>query len=152
MYNKLILLFVFLFGTALFAQSFDNFAFSLGTSYADDKVANTHYSGTMVALDYNFSGNFVGGVKFFTLPTDFTAVNISYRTGDNVTFSVYTGADTASGTLFGLGLGYDFFVSKSSTYTSLGLYMDWIAGDTGSAYDLSSGGVLLIGLRAGMGH
>ncbi len=145
------LAFICISSLAVYAEGFDNFAFTLGTCYADDKVAAAHYSGTMVGLDYSFPGNFVGGVKFFSLPTDFMAVNVSYRTSQDITFSVYTGADTTSGTLFGLGLGYDFFVNNSSTFTSLGLYMDWMAGDAASAYDLTSGGVFLIGLRAGMG-
>ena len=149
---KRILLFIFFFITvSLGAESYNNFSFSLGTSYADDKVANTTYSGTMIGLDYMFSRNFIGGVKFFTLPTDFTVMNIGFRTNQDIVFSVYTGADTASSALFGIGIGYDFFVKKSSTFTSLGLYMDWIAGEVGSAYDITSQGVLLIGLRAGMG-
>ena len=139
--------------TIAYTQSYDNFVFTLGTSYVEDKVTPTSSSGTMFGLDYMFQNNFSGGVKFFTInPANFMAVNISYRTKQDVIFSVYTGADANKDTIFGMGLGYDFFVNKNSTFTSLGLYMDWIGGaPTTSSFNIEDGGVFMIGLRAGMG-
>ncbi|MBN2628669.1 MAG: hypothetical protein JXA95_18545 [Spirochaetales bacterium] len=80
-------------------------------------------------------------------------LNITATPVENVKVSMYTGNVNAGGMGFGLGLGYDFLVKKAALFTSMGLYIDWLANNTasGTAYSINDGGVIAIGLKAGFG-
>ncbi|MDC7223875.1 MAG: hypothetical protein PQJ60_09055, partial [Spirochaetales bacterium] len=100
-------------------------------------------------VQFQFDDNFSAG---FSFASDRSLLNVSLSPMDDVTVSMYTG-DVNSELGFGLGVGYDFLVKKSTIFSAMGVYLDWLANGTATAddYDIENGGVFCVGLKAKFG-
>ena len=80
-------------------------------------------------------------------------IRISIDVTENSNLSVLTGND-GTNMVFGAGFGYDFFTKKNKIFSSLGLYVDYLAtSGTGitAPYSIENGGIMLFGLKTTMG-
>ena len=135
----------------LYAESADYFTFTVGAGAGYDLVADDITTELIFGVDYIFNEMFTGGFKFLQLATtDVTAMNFSAEIIDNAAVSIYTGVDSGSNLAFGLGFSYDFLTRKDVIFSSMGLYIDWLAGDGGSLA-IADGGVILMGFRTKFG-
>lgn len=153
MTKKLLLVIVlFIIGlTGVFADSADYFTFTMGAGAGYDFVADDAVTEMVFGVDYIFNDMFTGGFKFFTLGANsVTAMNFSVEVIENATVSLYSGVDSGTDIVFGLGFGYDFLTKKDTVFSSMGLYIDWIAGN-GGFFDIMDGGSFLMGVRAKFG-
>lgn len=130
-------------------ESADYFSFSMGAGGGYDFVTDSVSGGIAFGLDYQFNDQFSGGFKFFQYGTDVTAVNITMYPVDSLSVSLYTGSD-GTDVVFGVGAGYDFFTKKDGLFSSMGVFIDWMAGVAG-AYNVADGGLLTFGMKTKFG-
>lgn len=136
-----------------FGASPDYFTFTMGAGGGYDITGGEISAGTVFGVDYSFNDQFTGGFKFFKYSAgDVAAVNITIHPAESLSVSVYSGTDTAAvpNVIFGAGVGFDFFSKKDGLFTSLGVFVDWLAGSGGN-YAVTSGGSLAFGLKTQFG-
>ena len=134
-----------------FAVSPDLFTFDIGAMgvYAVDGADDVGVSNPF-GLQFQFDDNISAGYSFVGATVN--VLNISVAPAENVELSIYTG-QVAGELGFGAGIGYDFLAKKDALFTSMGVYMMWLANNDndGDIYDLADGGAVSIGLKAGFG-
>jgi hypothetical protein len=127
------------------------FTFDIGAMgvYAVDGADDVDVANPF-GIQFQFDDNISAGYTFVGATVN--VLNISVAPAENVELSIYTGQ--VSGELgFGAGVGYDFLAKKDALFTSMGVYMMWLANNIndGDIYDLADGGAVSIGLKAGFG-
>ncbi len=141
-----------------FAVTPDFLTFDIGAMgvYAVDGADDVEVSNPF-GVQFQFDNNISAGFTFVGLlggvaGTGVNVMNISVAPAENVEVSIYTG-QVAGELGFGAGIGYDFLAQKDALFTSMGVYMMWLANDVndGDVYDLADGGAVSIGLKAGFG-
>ncbi len=151
----LILLLVCLAVGTVAAETPKYFSINLGGMYSYDMPTDKSGVSTPFGLQFQVNEMFSAGFAFFT---NAQLVNVSISPIKNSFISFYTGKYDANGVAggdvgFGVGAGYDFATNNSKMFSSLGIYMDWLANNdaAGSAGSIEDGGVFMIGLKAKLG-
>lgn len=149
----LILLVLMAPAVASFAETADYFTFTFGAGGGYDLVADDVVANIVYGVDYQFDSQFSGGFKFYDINAVSVAVmNITMSPKDNLYVSLYTGSEPVLGKMvFGAGIGYDFFTKNEGLFSSMGVFLDWFAGDSTGTYNIKDGGTFLIGMKSKFG-
>ncbi len=141
------------------AESADYLTFTVGAGFASDITGTT--SDTMASnvfgVDYNFNDTFTGGFKYMTMSNSaagvaFSVMNFTMVPKENVSVSLYTGSESVgAGAAFGLGVAYDFFTKKEGLFSSMGVYVDWLASSAAGVGAMEDGGIIAMGLKTKVG-
>lgn len=152
--KKFLIVLIITLAISLYGQNNNNLNFDIvnkGTLNLGDGVLNGNSS---FGVSYNFNSGITAG---------FSLINVD----DNNISTVEIGVEVAKGAhltalsgnindkfAFGLGLGYDFFTKKNRLFSSVGIYIDYIATNSDKdldPYSLQNGGLFLIGLKTSLG-
>ncbi len=135
------------------AASPDYFTFGVGAMPYYDLATEAIDVMIPFGVQFYFNDMFSAGFSFADFGTnDIAFVNIGVMPADNVKAAFYVG-DMDGDLGFGLGVGYDFFTKKETFFSSMGLYIDWLASNAAkdTLGSIRNGGVLSMGLKTSFG-
>ncbi len=145
------LIFVLLTAGIAMAQTPQFFTFSVGGMYGYDFATNADRPVTPFGAQFQMNDKFSAGFSF-EATSNMRLLNVAVSPLEKTYISVYSG-QWAGAVAFGAGLGYDFLVNKNAMFSSMGIYMDWLANNRapGLLGSVEDGGTFMIGLKAKFG-
>ncbi len=122
-----------------------------GTISLDDMELNGRNS---LGISYNFNSGITAGFSVISLgESNLSTLEIGVKVAKGAHITALTGSD-GENLAFGFGLGYDFLKDEDMLFSSVGVYLDYIATNedkNSSTLSVENGGLFLIGLKTSLG-
>lgn len=152
--KKITLLLLFLISINIFTQNTDFLTLDIEQqnklSLEDVEMNESNAFG----VSYNFDSGITAGFTFNNVDANtISSVEVGVEALEGAQITLLSGSDGIN-YAFGVGLGYDFLTNRDKFFSSLGIYLDYIAtSGTGveAPYSLDKGGLFLIGLKTTLG-
>lgn len=152
--KKYILIFIITLTLSLYGQNNKNLNLDIinkSTLNLGDEVINGNSS---IGISYNFNSGITAGFSLINMEdSNISTVEIGVEVAEGAHLTALSG-NINDKFAFGLGLGYDFFTKKNRLFSSVGIYIDYIATNSDKdldPYSLQNGGLFLIGLKTSLG-
>lgn len=150
----LLLLITLLFSINIFSDTPEFLALDIA-SQGGVKLDNMDMENTnSFGVSYNFNSGVTAGFSFNKVGGNtISSVEVGVEAIEGAQITLLSGSDGLN-YAFGVGLGYDFLTNRNKFFSSIGIYLDYIAtSGTGieAPYSLDKGGLFLIGLKTTLG-